>query len=228
MAPLGRLDLVAVGVAVSMTLSGCGDSGSLLGSVSTMIGSVCKTTIEGYLVKAEEKYDNVVIDRCNELRDVYHQKLVGKTEADEFYNKCINTAGASVDENKDKQLDNYTSLCSDSLKDSSVSSWSEITAKVKEFFSSNDLEAGFDGTVGSEVNSTLDDFVDNYDFAKPQRLYDSGIRSVASVGINSVALACVIGGMLAGAAGLVAVFRRSSHQLVDNLIEGEESDLGKA
>lgn len=199
-----------------------------------MVGAVCKSTIEQYLATAEQKYDQVVIDRCTEMKNLYHKKLVGKTEAEEFYNKCTNTAGASVDKKKEEQMKNYTNMCVDNLQNSEDESGLSFTEKVKKFFSDGNFMAIFDGEVGVDVNETLSDLKDEYKIEDTKeerlRLYDSGIRSVGPVGINSVALVCVIGGMLAGVVGLVAVVRRSSQQpLVEGtLIDSEESDSANA
>jgi len=234
MASLGRFDLVVVGVAASLLLSGCGGVKNLMGHKSTTLaGSLCNKHIMQYLlpVMKDAEADGTKLCAQN-IQDWKEEEEHGEEEEEKkkvswkaLNESCVKAVATCVDQSEDGQLATFTKDCERKFSKTPFTISDE--KKLHPYLEDENVQRKLKRAVNQAAEIALSKF-DDANKPKNTRLYDSGIRSVRSVGIGSVALACVIGSMLAGVVGLVAVFRRSYRQPWDSLIDSEEPEEARA
>lgn len=223
--PQSRFALGALGAAaVAAMLQGCGTE-AMAAQVTNFKESLCKTACETLAKNAQEKYDALAIDKCKELREFAHEHVMNKAKSDALEEKCLNNAGASMNDEVDAQQANYTQQCIDTLSNDG-GGMSGLKDKIQELLSNSGWEGDLDSTLDANLADNIEELKGEVPKVEGEssedageeegeeegegrlRLFASGAHIPGTATTGYAALSCLLGGALAATVGLAVMMRR--------------------
>jgi len=224
--------------------------------VKSMVELACKTQLDGVLNSIEEKYETVLAEQCEKIKQTLIDNGVDTTDVKE--KECLDDGAAKLDEETQAERDNMTALCVAEM--SNYTDFSSMQDKVQKFIDNNKVEIDLQGKLDQALEDLKDEAQKGIDGAKDSindgldhvsdkigddddddetsaahgsnttRLY-AALR-ISAMGSGSAATMSLFGAALVALAGLLALVRRGASRQGDAeqhemLAAGEDSEIGQ-
>lgn len=143
---------IIVCLAISLALHGC--NSAVRKTLDSMIATICANNIRTIAQGAEQQYQKMAFSKCQALKDKALETL-NEEKANDIHQRCLDSAGVSIEEEESVIEENYTDQCVKRL--GNVSDFSSTTQAVKDWINSVNLSAVFADDFKLQIDLKLTD-----------------------------------------------------------------------